>query len=694
LLILSAGLFALVATGSAQPPSDPKSAADLKSQQEQNAELFRRFQKDLLSLAQRMERSDRPEDKERAKVLYAALELARKENLESQFQKIIGAMARGTGNVQDLDAIIGQDEQLRKVLQEILTILMTDDEAARLKAEIARLEAFLKEAREIKRNQETIRAMTEGQKGDPNRIAKNQNNLAGRTRDLADQMAGKKGATAKKGGEKGGDKGGDGSGDERGIAKAEPKPESKPGETAGEGRSDTEQEKADAKPSDGGDGDPMKGGGDASEGRPGAKEGPDGTSAKSNPEPKVGEAGGQPRDSGMPKAGEGQPSGGKEGGGKEGSGQKAGGKEGSGQKAGGKEGSKAGQKDDGEPKPQGENKSQGQGKGEDKESKGQQAGDGKGTGSKDGGEPKGGSKGGGQPSGGQQGGGQLGGGQQQQQPQGDQTPGRKQVQEAYPHQKDAVEDLKKNERKEAGKKEDKAIEELTKAIQELEKRLKQLREEEMLKLLANLEARCNRMLAMQIEVYEATKAIDAVVQKNQGQKGTAEIQKSQQQGDKEGEIIVEADRTLKLLESEGTAVAFARVLEEVKQDMVAVQRRLSAAVVDKETQAIEENIISLLKEMVLALKKAQQDIQQQQNQPPPPPGQPRPNQQRLLDLIAELKLIRSLQVQVNSRTKMYGEKYQGEQAGDPLIQAELKQLSARQAKLQEMLNKIASGNNQ
>src|SRR4051812_47664939 len=88
---LAAGLFALTAVSSAQPPAGkqgPESTADLRPQQEANAELFKKFQKDLLSLAQRLERSDKPEDKERAKVLYAALELARKENLESQFGKI------------------------------------------------------------------------------------------------------------------------------------------------------------------------------------------------------------------------------------------------------------------------------------------------------------------------------------------------------------------------------------------------------------------------------------------------------------------------------------------------------------------------------------------------------------------------------------------------------------------------------
>src|SRR5687767_4442861 len=94
-LAAAVGLFALTSALTAQPPApkpgpaaatpmtDPKTVGDLRTPQEQNAELFRRFQRELLSLAQKLERSDRPEDKERSKVIYAALELSRKENVEA-----------------------------------------------------------------------------------------------------------------------------------------------------------------------------------------------------------------------------------------------------------------------------------------------------------------------------------------------------------------------------------------------------------------------------------------------------------------------------------------------------------------------------------------------------------------------------------------------------------------------------------
>src|SRR5262249_17901769 len=202
-------------------------------------------------------------------------------------------------------------------------------------------------------------------------------------------------------------------------------------------------------------------------------------------------------------------------------------------------------------------------------------------------------------------------------------------------------------REDASKKQDQAIQALERALKELEKRLKQLREKELAKLLANLEERVNRMLRMQIAVQQATISIDKRIGK-QNPKPTAEIQKSQTEADNELAIIVEADKALKLMEGEGSAVVFAGVLTEVRGDMQAVQRRLTEVRVEKQTQDIEQDIIDQLQMMKEALKKAKQDLQNQQSQPSDANSQGKPNQ-KLIDLLNELKLIKSLQEQVNKR---------------------------------------------
>ncbi len=67
---------------------------------------------------------------------------------------------------------------------------------------------------------------------------------------------------------------------------------------------------------------------------------------------------------------------------------------------------------------------------------------------------------------------------------------------------------------------------------------------------------------------------------------------------------------------------------------------------------IEEEIVSSLEEMVAALVQVQKDNkdkarQQQQGQP----QQGQPGEQPLVDKLAELRLIRTLQVRINNRTE-------------------------------------------
>ena len=123
--------------------------------------------------------------------------------------------------------------------------------------------------------------------------------------------------------------------------------------------------------------------------------------------------------------------------------------------------------------------------------------------------------------------------------------------------------------------------------------------------------------------------------------------------------------------------------------MFRVKERLHDANVGEDTQAIEQDIIDALTHMRDALKKAQQELGKQ----PPPARRASPNNdpqlQKLLDEIAELKMIRELQKQVNDRTKRYGDKTpMAEQADDPQIKKELKDLGERQEKIETMVNNM------
>lgn len=273
----------------------------------------------------------------------------------------------------------------------------------------------------------------------------------------------------------------------------------------------------------------------------------------------------------------------------------------------------------------------------------------------------------------------------------DGSPGRKQVQDANQYQRQAEDQIKKDDKQDASKKQSQAIAKLEEARRKLEEILRQLREEEIERLLAKLEQRCRYMLEIQMEVYDGTVRVDKAIGTNPDKKASrAEEQRALQLSDREEVIVTEANKAIQLLEAEGTAVAFPQMFEQVRDDAKNVARRLGKADVGTVTQVIEQDIIAALKDMIEALKKAQQDLKSGQSQP----GQSQPQNQKLIDLLAELKMIRAMQVRVNSRTKVYAQKYTGEQAGEPDIQKELGELAQRQLKIFDVTNNIAKGKNQ
>jgi hypothetical protein len=285
---------------------------------------------------------------------------------------------------------------------------------------------------------------------------------------------------------------------------------------------------------------------------------------------------------------------------------------------------------------------------------------------------------------------------------------KKQIQEGINKQQEAEKKIAQDDKKGASENQSEAVDKLKQAQKKLEDLLKQLREEELERLLAQLQSRCEKMLAMQIAVRDNTVSLDKTILSNPDKKTTrADDQKALELSDREDDILKEATKALTLIESEGSAVAFAEVFKQVVGDMQTAAGRLRRADVGQVTVSIENDIIDSLKEMIEAFKKARKDNQQ----PKPPsqpsqsnPGQPKDNQ--LIDMIAELKMIRSMQVRVNNRTNLYGKQLEGEQVPSVAkvadakekekfesFRKEFKDLSGRQQKLSKVTEDIAKGRN-
>jgi len=284
--------------------------------------------------------------------------------------------------------------------------------------------------------------------------------------------------------------------------------------------------------------------------------------------------------------------------------------------------------------------------------------------------------------------GREGQGQSRPQTQGqNQNAARPRIEAARERMREAHEKLKEAEREGAVERQEEAIRELEQAKAELEEILRQLREEEVGRMLTMLETRFLKMLQMQRDVYEGTLRLDKVPEPDRTHNHEIEASRL---GRKEAEIVLEADKALALLRDDGTAVAFPEAVEQVRQDMHQVVVRLDQANVGQITQTIEEEIIAALEEMIEALRQAQQDSEKQQ-QMPMPPGPPQ--DQPLVDLLAEIKMIRAMQMRVNRRTERYSKLVDGEQAENPDLLEALARLAERQARIHQITRDLEQGRN-
>jgi hypothetical protein len=288
---------------------------------------------------------------------------------------------------------------------------------------------------------------------------------------------------------------------------------------------------------------------------------------------------------------------------------------------------------------------------------------------------------------------------QPQQAQQDENPARKRLDAAQQHMKDAQSNLEKAKRDGSMDDQKKAIDQLNIAKAELEEILRQLREEEMKRLLAQLEARFLKILAMQREVYDNTIRLAKVDAQERSHGFDIECGK---QSSKETDIIVQTNGALSLLREEGSSVAFPEAVEQVREDMEQVMQRLARGKVGvwpsgpkspNVTIETEESIIKDLEKIVDALKKAQKD-QKNKKQPPGPSQNGQPQDPPLIEMLSELKMIRAMQERINDRTNRYSLSIDGEQAEKEDMLDALQRLGVQQERVYRVTRDLELGKNQ
>ncbi len=158
---------------------------------------------------------------------------------------------------------------------------------------------------------------------------------------------------------------------------------------------------------------------------------------------------------------------------------------------------------------------------------------------------------------------------------------------------------------------------------------------------------------------------------------------------------MEADRAMLLLREEGSSVAFPEVVSQIRSDTARVADLLGQTKIDAITQGIQQDILAALEEMIGALQKAQRDLekqrQQQQQGQPPPSGQ---QEQPLVEAIAELKLIRTMEVRIKSTTDRYSALLESGDSNAEEMLPLLQDLSERQNRIYRITRDLVLKRNQ
>ena len=248
--------------------------------------------------------------------------------------------------------------------------------------------------------------------------------------------------------------------------------------------------------------------------------------------------------------------------------------------------------------------------------------------------------------------------------------------------------LDEAKRRDARQEQEKAIEELETARAELEEILRQMREEEVERLLVQLETRLRTMLRAQRAVLAGTEKLAAEQSQADRERQLEAVRLSREQN----VVGLDAAKALTLVRDDGSAVAIPEALEQVRDDSNQAAGRLARGDVGGTTRGILQDLVTSLEEMLAALEKAQQEQQarQQGNQG----GRPaEPGEQPLVDKLAELKMIRTLQMRVNSRTKRFSKLLAdgAEQADEPELIDALERLAERQHKIERAAHDIVTG---
>ncbi|MCS7236710.1 MAG: hypothetical protein NZ899_00385 [Thermoguttaceae bacterium] len=248
----------------------------------------------------------------------------------------------------------------------------------------------------------------------------------------------------------------------------------------------------------------------------------------------------------------------------------------------------------------------------------------------------------------------------------------------------AAEKLRRAQRDGALAEQEEALRELERARAELERILRQLRQEEVARLLTGIQARLEKMLALQREIYAGTEKLAAIPESARSREHALEVGRL---GRQENAVGWEADQLLLLLREDASAPAMVEAASQLRTDISVAEQLFAAQDIGPLNLSTQRAILAALQEMLDAVRERLEEIERERQDGTGPMAA---GASPLVDLLAELRMLRSLQERIRTRSEEY-QRWLADPNQDAVkLKGWLKELAARQARLQEIARDLAN----
>ena len=266
----------------------------------------------------------------------------------------------------------------------------------------------------------------------------------------------------------------------------------------------------------------------------------------------------------------------------------------------------------------------------------------------------------------------------------DGSPGAKSMGQASKSASSAAGKMKNSKGGGASDDQKKAADEMQKAKQELDDAIAQAKKEQQEKALLKIADMLKKMLETQKDVSLATKDVDP----KRGADGSfqrPEVMKLGELSTKEGGLGEEAGKIVKMLTDEGSTAVFPEMMKEVENNLRDLQNMLADKQTGQLTQAVQGEVERNLDEMIKAL---QQEAQRRKKKGGGGGGGGGGGKAPLVPPVAELKMLRTLQLQINNRTLLVAAQKAAKSLPEDLVKSQHEKLANSQLKVQKIANDL------